>query len=152
QQRVAALAAQQGARAARPRSAAGARPRLWTPWRIGLGLAGATALALVAVGMAPMWVAAQVLRRAEAAAGQVENAHAVTWRVGPDGKRIKISEQWEQGRRWRIWDLDGQRMSLLTGGKLWVYEPKLNKVTVRNFALSHAPSGYTLTQMTHDYT
>src|SRR5438309_1541159 len=56
QQRVAALAAPNGVRAGRPRPPAETRPRLWTPWRIGLGLAGATALALAGVAMAPMWV------------------------------------------------------------------------------------------------
>jgi len=105
----------------------------WTPWRLGLGLAAAAALAMIGVGLAPMWVAAHVLQRAEAAAGEVQNAHVVTWTIGPDGSRAKTREEWQQGSRSRAWDFNEDRVRLLTDGKLWVYEPKLNKVTVQNW-------------------
>src|SRR5262245_28698925 len=53
QQRVAEMAAGQSVRIAPLGRVPRTRRRLWTPWRIGLGLAGATALALVGVSMAP---------------------------------------------------------------------------------------------------
>src|SRR5437879_2982509 len=112
--RVAEMAARHESRA--PRRRAMTRPGgwHWTPWRLGLGLAAATALAMIGVGLAPMWVAAHVLQRAEAAAGEVENAHVVTWTIGPDGSRRKTREDWQQGDRSRTWDLGGERVSLIS--------------------------------------
>jgi tetratricopeptide (TPR) repeat protein len=149
QQRVAAMAAEHAGRTPR-RGTVQPRPR-WTPWRIALGLAAATALALISVSLAPMWVAAQVLRRAEAAAGEVRNAHVVTWTIGPHGSRRKTREEWEQGARSRTLDLGGERIQWITDGRIWTYEPKLNNVTVQRLPSTpaHEPSGYTLKEIVH---
>src|SRR5438128_8838158 len=85
--RVAELAARHEAREPRRRPLTRPGGWHWTPWRLGLGLTAAAALAMIGVGLAPMWVAAHVLQRAEAAAGEVGNAHVVIWRVGSDGSR-----------------------------------------------------------------
>src|SRR5437867_11900084 len=56
QRRVADIAAQHQPRVARRGAASRPVGRRWTPWRIGVGLAAATALAFIGVGLAPMGV------------------------------------------------------------------------------------------------
>src|SRR4051812_4217169 len=60
------------------------------PWRIGLGLAGATALALTATAVMPTWIASRILAAAEAAAEAASTAHITRWRVLTGGSRQKI--------------------------------------------------------------
>jgi hypothetical protein len=124
----------------------------WTPWRVGFGLIAAAGLALVWTAFAPIWVAAQVLRRAEDAAGAVSTAHVVTWTIGPAGSRRKASELWQQGTRSRSEDYVEQRVRMIADGRMWVYEPKLNKVTVQSWTHASAAGSTapTLQQMLRD--
>jgi outer membrane lipoprotein-sorting protein/tetratricopeptide (TPR) repeat protein len=127
--------------------------RRWTPLRIGLGLAAATGLALVYATLSPRWVAAQVLQRVEAAEKKVRSAHVVAWKIESDGSRVKRGESWYQDGRWRLFDATSGRVQVFTNGKLWSYEPKLNKVTVRSTdgPFGYNPSGFSLTAMKQDY-
>src|SRR5947208_360621 len=65
-------------------------PFHFSPARLGwalvvvLGLSGFVAPVLV-----PQWVAAQSLRRLEAAVTDARSMHEVTWRIGPGGTRTK---------------------------------------------------------------
>lgn len=152
-QRVADLAARHESRAPRRRAMIWPGGPRWAPWRLGLGLAAAAALVMMGVGLAPTWIAARVLQRAEAAAAEVQNAHVTTWSIGPDGSRVKTREEWQQGDRSRTWERDGERIRLISSGKLWVYEPKLNKVTVRRLGgtAAHVPPVQTLQEMVREF-
>jgi outer membrane lipoprotein-sorting protein len=149
-QRVAELAARHDSRTV---GTAGRMVRRWAPLRLALGMAAATVLAFVLVGLVPTWTAAQVLRRAEAAMEGVRNAHVITWRVAADGRRRKASESWYQGDHYRSEELPQGRIQVFAGGKLWTYEPKLNKVTVRrrDSPFGYAPSGFSLKSMARDF-
>jgi outer membrane lipoprotein-sorting protein len=116
-----------------------------TALRIGLGLTTATALALVYTVLAPVWTAAKMLSRAEAAERAATSGHTVVWRIWPDGTRTKVSETWSRGSRWRSLDVGEGRVRVHADGKLWIYQPKFNKVTV--FKEADSP-GNDLTQLT----
>src|SRR5260370_5136073 len=70
QHRVAEMAARHEARERQRRPLTRPGGRHWTPWRLGLGLAAAAVLAMIGVGLAPMWLTAHVLQRAEAAVAE----------------------------------------------------------------------------------
>jgi outer membrane lipoprotein-sorting protein len=152
-QRVAELAAQHEAGEVRESGAAWRRARPWSPFRIGLGLAGAAVLAAVAVGMAPAWLARQVLQRAEAAVGQVRSAHIVHWGVAPDGQRSKAEEKWYEAGRWRFERTEPRSIQVFAGGKLSSYEPDTGTATVirdEEGPYGGNPSGFSLAAMGYD--
>jgi hypothetical protein len=122
------------------------------PWRLAFGLAAATVLVMVYTTVAPVWVAARILGRAEAATASAQSVHIITWRLLPDGSRARLAENWIQGTQSRYEDLAAGTVRLHAGARSWLYESKLNKVTVwkepagRSFRLSDATMG----QITRD--
>src|SRR5262249_30976518 len=50
----------------------------------------------------PTWVAAQTLRRLEAAIQDARSMHEVAWRVNQDGSRTRLGETWYQDGKWRV--------------------------------------------------
>jgi peroxiredoxin/outer membrane lipoprotein-sorting protein len=152
-QRVAELAAQHEASEGQQSGPTQRRTRPWSPLRIGLGLAGATVLATIAVGLAPSWLARQVLRRAEAAVSQVRSAHIVHWGVAPDGKRTRAEEKWYQAGRWRFERTEPRCVQVFADGKLRSYEPDRGTGTVvrdEEGPYGENPSGFSLAAMGYD--
>src|SRR5262249_9338599 len=124
----------------------------WRPRRRpGLALAGGLGVLALAIAVAPTWVAAQALRRMEAAVADVQSAHLIDWQLGPDGGRTERMETGEQRGRWR---LEGRgRVQVFADGRLWSYEPDANRVTVRRRAgpFGHNPSGFSIGAMARDF-
>lgn len=150
--RVAGLAAQQEALAPRRTVDGASLGRRWTPLRLGLGLALATALIAAVVGRAPTMTATQLLQRAEAAVTQVRSAHFVRWRVALDGSRTKAGETWYQGGRWRL--ESPNEIQVYADGNLWAYEPRSNRVSLyrkKEGPFGFNPSGFSLAAMVRDY-
>jgi outer membrane lipoprotein-sorting protein/peroxiredoxin len=150
--RVAGLAAQQEAREPQRTGDSASLGRRWTPLRLGLGLALATALLAAVVGRAPTVTATQLLQRAEAAVTQVRSAHFVRWRVAADGSRTKVGETWYQAGRWRL--ESPNEIQIYADGTLWSYEPRLSKVSLfrkKEGPFGFNPSGFSLAAMVRDY-
>jgi outer membrane lipoprotein-sorting protein len=145
----------------RVRALEGADPRLPAqslltrhfPTRIRWALAAGLALAgIVTPVLAPRWVAAQVLRRTEAAITDARSMHEVTWRVAPDGSRTKVDEEWREAGRWRVDSRQLGRIDVITNEKIWSYDPKLNTVTVgaSKGPFGSNPSGFSLAARARD--
>jgi outer membrane lipoprotein-sorting protein/peroxiredoxin len=134
------------------------RPRSFVahllPPRLGWTLVAALLLGGVVLPVVqPRWVAAQALRRMEAAIIDVRSAHEVTWRVTPDGGRAKVNEWWYQGGRYRTeTDRAEGRIQLFTAGKTWSYNSDENTVTVWQWGpFGYSPSGFTVAAMARDF-
>jgi outer membrane lipoprotein-sorting protein len=148
-QRVAAVTASQAPSSSRREG----RSRRWTPLRLGLGLAAAAAVALAAVGVVPTLVAAQALRRMQAAISDARSMHHIAWQLHPEGSRTKIYEIWYQGGRWRMETRRHGQIQVFAAGKLWTYDRQLNQVTVQRAEgpFAYNPSGFSMTAMSRDF-
>lgn len=140
---------------AAPPTPARPRARRFLPGRpLGWTLAAAAVVAAIAAPvLQPRWVAAQALRRMAAAVTDARSAHQVFWRVSRDGRRVKFSETWYQGGRWRFTDTETGRVNVFASGKLWSYDPKTQRITVRRTSgpFGYNPSGFSLAAMARDY-
>jgi outer membrane lipoprotein-sorting protein len=127
--------------------------RRWRALRIGLALAGAAAVALAAISIAPTLVAAQALRRMQAAISDARSMHEVAWHLNSDGSRVKTYEIWYQGGRWRFETRSHGQIQVSGGGRLWSYDPQLHQVTVRRAEgpFAYNPSGFSMTSLSRDF-
>jgi len=101
--------------------------------------AGATVLLVLTLLLLPRLNAVLALTRMANSLQDVRSVHSITWRVLPDGKRVKGNEQWYQAGGWRVADADGHRIQVCAGGKRWTYASGENTVTLERAA---APVGY----------
>jgi hypothetical protein len=137
--------------------AAAAAPRARSRFsiaRLGWSLVAlGAAMAVVAPFCAPRWVAAQTLKRIQAAFDDVRSAHEVYWRVAPDGSRKRAGETWYQAGRWRLVDLQRGRIDVFARGRLSTYDRNKNEVTVFRTSgpFGYNPSGFSLAAMTRDF-
>jgi hypothetical protein len=120
-------------------------------WVMAAGLTAAGIAAAIVVQ--PTWVAAQALKRMEAAITDARSVHRVTWRVEPDGTRRKTGESYYQGGRWRLVDRRRGHIQIFADGRLWHYEPALKKVTVWSAEgpFGYNPSGFSVAAMARDF-
>jgi hypothetical protein len=116
-------------------------------------LVGATAAAALFIALQPKLATARVLERMEAAIRDVRAARLVLYRVQPDGSRIRTTEIWIQNGQTRSEERDGT-VTLYTQGRLWQYDPQLQRVIVRKAAGAYAynRSGFTVAAMVRDMT
>jgi len=140
---------------AAPSAPARSHARRFLPGRpLGWTLAAAAVVAAIAGPiLRPRWVAAQALRRMEAAVTDARSSHQVFWRISRDGQRVKASETWYQGGRWRFTDVERGQISMFADGKLWSYDPRTQRITVRRTSgpFGYNPSGFSLSAMRRDY-
>jgi WD40 repeat protein/outer membrane lipoprotein-sorting protein len=103
----------------------------------GLAICAAAALLFCVIRATPFVMAELFIRRVEAAVGKVQSAHIITWKVLENGERVRTTETWQQNSLYRSesWpeEVTGRRreIKIFRDGKLWTYEPELNKVTLR---------------------
>ncbi|MDQ2798552.1 MAG: hypothetical protein M3Y13_02790 [Armatimonadota bacterium] len=101
--------------------------------------AGATVLLILILSLLPRLNAVLALTRMANSLRDVRSVHSVTWRVLPDGRRVKGHEQWYQAGNWRVEDDEGRRIQICAGGKRWVYASGENTVTLER---ATSPIGY----------
>lgn len=152
-QRVAAVTAPGALPSSRREGRSRSVSHRWRPLRLGLGLAGAAALAFAAVGVIPTLVAAQALRRMQAAISDARSMHEVAWYLRPDGSRTKRYESWYQGGRWRLEDLQRGCTDVFANGRLWSYDHRANTVCLRRTSgpFGYTPSGFSRAAMKRDF-
>ncbi|MGV3720653.1 MAG: hypothetical protein ACO1SX_07060, partial [Actinomycetota bacterium] len=119
-----------------------------------LAFGAATALAAVVGGLllAPTLAAAYALHQVDSAISGVRSAQVLNWNVTPEGRRVIEGKLWYQNGRWRLEDPDPKTVQVCADGRLWIYRPALNRVTVsRGTSPSdQAPSGFSLRSLVRD--